>query len=409
MNSKYKIKDLKSQKQIIALFNKINKHVLNDITDDEKRHSLENIIKQYLPKETIHFKSLKELFKKYNTSKKKMINDSILIGYPDIDEDLIPKLKQEFKILIKKKKIKINLASDTPIFNEIITIMNYAKKVDSLLKQYPLKKSTYNGTKSASTSLKDMIITQLSALQDKLNNPYFKINDDFEIKKTEHQIRILKKCQEENFKDLPEIINTTNNLYGIDYKSDESTKVESASFRELTQLFNGMITSELEILYSFAIFTCEIIGIYNKKFSKKQTDAIYNISYILFREYIDSLNLENKRAVFTYTTDKIGKDYIQKTIINNTPIFIYKKKSEQINALEKLFEIGVKSLFGIKHDYNKDLPLESEMSDFTQLKNLVINLKEINFIPRELFFLFSFYEHSLNRLKPPQSLIRTLK
>lgn len=37
-------------------------------------------------------------------------------------------------------------------------------------------------TKSTSTSLKDMINTQLSALQDKLNNPYFKITDNFEIK-----------------------------------------------------------------------------------------------------------------------------------------------------------------------------------------------------------------------------------
>lgn len=409
MNSKYKIKNLKSQKQILELLNSIFQNVLNDITNNEKRHSLENVIKQYIPEKTMHFKSPKELFKKYNTSKKKIINDSILIGYPDIDEDLIPLLKQEFRILIKKKKIKINLASNTPIFNEIITIMNYAKKIDTLLKEYPLKKSTYNGTKSMSTSLKDMIKTQLSVLEEKLNNPYFKINDEFEIKKTEHQIRILKKCQEENFKDLPEIINTANNLYGIDYKSDESTDVENTSFKELTQLFNGTLTSELEILYSFTIFICERIGIYDKKFCKKQADAIYNISYTLFRESIDSLNIENKRAIFTYTQNKIGKDYIQKTIINNTPIFVYKKKSEQINVPDKLIEIGFKSLFGIRHDYNKDLPLEIEMSDFTQLKNLVRNLREINFIPREVFFLFSCYEYSLNRLKPPQSLIKTLE
>ncbi|MBU3015658.1 hypothetical protein KO488_12885 [Poseidonibacter lekithochrous] len=406
MYKKYNIKYFKSEKQIIDLFNKISKNVLSDIADDEKRHSLENVIKQYLPEETIHFKSLKELFKKYNTSKKKMINDSILIGYPDIDEDLIPTLKQEFKILIKKKKIKINLESDTPIFNEIVSIMTYAKKVDSLLKEYPLKKSTYNGTKSASTSLKDMINTQLTALRDKLNNPYFKINDDFEIKKTEHQIRILEKCQDKRFKDLPEIINTANNLYGIDYKNDESTDLENASFRELTQLFNGTLTSELEILYSFAIFICETIGIYDKKFSIKQADAIANISYTLYRENIDSLNLENKRAVFTYTTDKIGKSYIQKTIIENTPIFVYEKKAEQINALDKMIEIGFKSLSGVRHDYNKDLPLESEISDIEQLKNLIRNLKEMNFIPREVFFLFSYYEYISNRLKPQHLLIK---
>lgn len=106
MYKKYNIKYFKSEKQIIELFNKLSKNVLSDIKDDDKKHSLENIIKQHIPKETIHFKSLKELFKKYNTSKKKMISDSILIGYPDIDKDLIPNLKQEFKILIKKRKLK---------------------------------------------------------------------------------------------------------------------------------------------------------------------------------------------------------------------------------------------------------------------------------------------------------------
>lgn len=396
-----KIKNFKSEKQIIELFNNLSKKILSNIKDNEKRHSLENVIKQNITEKTMHFESLNALFKKYNTSKNKIINDSILIGYPDIDKDLISKLKEEFRILVKKKKIKINLKLDIPIFSEIINIMSYSKKINDLLKEYPLKKSTHNGTKSTSTSLKDMINTQLSALQDKLNNPYFKITDNFEIKKTEHQIRVLRKSLEENFKDLPEIINTANNIYGTDYKNEESTEVENVSFRELTQLFNGTITSELEILYSFTIFVCETIGIYDKKFSKKQADSIYNITYTLFREKIDSLNLEGKRAVFTYTTDKIGKDYIQKTIINNTPIFVYKKKSEQINAKNKLFEIGFKSLFGIRHDYDKRLPLESEISELTQLKNLIRNLKDMNLVPREVFFLFSCYVYSLNRLKHP--------
>lgn len=287
--------------------------------------------------------------------------------------------------------------------------MTYAKKVDDLLKEYPLKKSTHNGTRSTSTSLKEMIKTQLSVLEEKLNNPYFKIDDEFEMKKTEHQIRILKKCQDDRFNDLPEIINTANNIYGIDYKSEESTDVENASFRELTNLFNGSLTTELEILYSFTIFICETIGIYDKKFSQKQADAIFNISYILFRESIDSLNLENKRAVFTYTTEKIGKKYIQKTIIKDTPIFVYEKKSEQINALDKMFEIGFKSLLGIRHDYNEDLPLESEISDFEQLKNLIRGLREMDFIPREVFFLFSYNEYKLNRLKPQRSPYQNIK
>lgn len=396
-----KIKNIKSQKQIIELFTIIIENILNEIKDDDKKKLLVNFIKQQIPEKTIHFKSPKDLFKKYNTSKKKIIENSILIGYPDIDKDFIPKLKQEFRILVRNKKIKIDLELDIPLFNEIINIMAYSKKINDLLKQYPLQKSTHNGTKSTSTSLKDMIKTQISSLEDRLNNPYFKIKDDFEIKKIEHQLKILKKCQEDNFKDLPEIINIANYIYGLDFKHDELSEVEKASFQELTQLFNGTKTTELEILYSFTIFICETIGIYNKKFTKKQSDAIYNIAYTIFREDIEKLNLENKRDVFSYNEDKINKKYLQKTVISNTPIFIFKKKSIQINAPDKIAEIGLKSFFGIKHDYNEDLPSEDEISEKQQIKNLIKNLKDIDLIPRDIFFIFAYYQYSLNRLRPP--------
>lgn len=394
------IKNFKSKEQITNLINDILKEILNNISDDDKKNSLENVIKQQVPEKTMYFKSPQELCKYYNTSKKGIIENSILLGYPDIDRDFVPKLKQEFRILVRNKKVRIDLASDTPVFNEIFNIMSYAKRINNLLKEYPLQKSTHNGTKATSTSVQNMIKTQISSLEDRLYNPYFKTEDDFEIKKITHQLKVLKKCQEKGFEDLPEIINTAYNIYGLDSKSDESSRIENASLKELTQLFNGTKTTELEILYSFTIFICEHIGIHNKTFSKKQADAIYNITYTIFREDIDSLNLGNSRNTFSYNENKMDKKSIQKTIIDNTPIFVYEKKSMQINALDKLVQIGTHSLLGIKNDYNQDLPSEDEISELQQIKNLIRYLKSINLIPRYIFFIFSFQQYSSNRLRP---------
>lgn len=401
MRIHYKIRNFKSFKQIIELFNNFIKTVLDEIKEDEKKENIIKIINNELTKEITHFKSYREFLFHYNTSKKKIIENSILIGYPNIDEDYIIRLRKLFRILVRNKKIKIDLDSNLPVFNEVIQIMSYAKNITYLLKQYPLNKSTHHGTKSASTSIKDMINTQLSSLNDRLSNPYFKIKNEFEIQKIEYQIKVLKKCLEKDYNDLPEIFNSASKIFGLNFKSEEMNNIEKEVFEELLTLFNGCQTSELELLYSFVIYTCDILKIYNEKFFKKQADSISNIAYTLFRENIDSVNLGKSRLSFTYNYNKVNKPSIYKTMIDNVPIYIYKTEKKQINPIEKLYEVAINSMVGAKNDYEVDLPLMSELSKFQQLKNFTKSLKKQNLIPKEFFQILSLLEHNSNKLKPP--------
>lgn len=401
MKNYYKIKNFKSVEQIIRLINNFIKIVLDEIEDKDKKENLKKIINNEISRETINFKSKKELLLHYKTSKKKIIENSILLGYPDIDKDYVIRLRKLFRILVKNKKIKIDLDSNLPVFNEVIQIMSYGRKINDLLKQYPLNKSTHNGTKSASTSLKDMINTQLSALNDRLNNPYFKIKNEFEIQKIEYQIKVLKKCLEKDYNDLPEIFNSVSKIFGLNFKSEEMNDIEKEAFEELLTLFNGCQTSELELLYSFVIFTCNVSKIYNELYFKKQADAIFNITYTLFRNNVDSVNLGKSRLSFTYNYNKVNKPSIYKTMIDNVPIYIYKTEKKQINPIEKLYEVAINSMVGAKNDYEVDLPLISELSKFQQLKNFTKSLKKQNLIPREFFLIISYLEHNSNKLRPP--------
>lgn len=401
MKKHYKIKNFKSIEQIIELFNNFICKVLNEIEDKDKKENLEEIINNQIVRKTINFKSKKEFLLYYKTSKKKIIENSILLGYPDIDEDYIIRLRKLFRILVRNKKIKIDLDSNLPVFNEVIQIISYGRKINDLIKQYPLNKSTHNGTKQASTSVKDMINTQLSALNDRLKNPYFKIKNEFEIQKIEYQIKVLKKCLEKNYNDLPEIFNSSSKIFGLDFKSEKMNKIEKEAFEELLTLFNGCQTSELELLYSFVIFACNTSKIYNKIYLKKQADSIFNITYTLFRKNVDSVNLGKTRLSFTYNHNKINKPSIYKTMIDDVPIYIYKTEKEQINPLEKIFEVAINSMVGAKNDYEIDLPSRNELSKFQQLKNFTKFLKKQNLIPREFFLILSHLEHNSNKLRPP--------
>jgi hypothetical protein len=377
------------------------KTVLDEIEEKDKKENLEKIISNEIITKTINFKSKKEFLLHYKTSKKDIIKNSILQGYPHIDEDYIIRLRKLFRILVRNKKIKIDLDSNLPVFNEIIQIMSYGRKINDLLKQYPLNKSTHNGTKQASTSVKDIINTQLSALNDRLNNPYFKIKNESEIQKIEYQIKVLKKCLENNYNDLPEIFNTFSKVIGLDFKSEKINDIEKEALAELLTLFNGSQTSELELLYSFVIYTCDTLKIYNKIYFKKQADSIFNIAYTLFKKHIDSVNLGKSRLAFTYNQNKINKPSIYKTMIENIPIYIYKTEKEQINTVNKIFEVAINSMFGAKNDYEIDLPSINELSKFQQLKNLTKSLKKLNFIPREFFQILSFLEFNSKKLRPP--------
>lgn len=401
MKKHYKIRNFKSIKQVIELFNNFIKTVLDEIKEDEKKENIIRIINNQLTKEITHFKSYREFLFHYNTSKKKIIENSILIGYPNIDEDYIIRLRKLFRILVRNKKIKIDLDSNLPVFNEVIQIISYGRKINDLLKQYPLNKSTHNGTKQTSTSVKDMINTQLSALNDRLDNPYFKIRNEFEIQKIEYQIKVLKKCLEKDYNDLPEIFNSASKIFGLNFKSEEMNDIEKEAFEELLTLFNGRQTSELELLYSFVIFTCNVSKIYNELYFKKQADSIFNITYTLFRNNVDSVNLGKSRLSFTYNPNKINKPSIYKTMIDNVPIYIYKTEKERINPIEKLYEIAITSMVGAKNDYEVDLPSINELSKFQQLKNLTKSLKKINLVPREFFLILSYMNQNSNKLKPP--------
>lgn len=348
----------------------------------EDKHKIlwESFFKKTLPKHNLGFKNDEEYLKEYKLTKEQIIESSINCVYTDLDQDDLNSLKSWFELFSVNNKVQIYLIDNKPIavYIEIVEALLYIEQIHNIIKKIPKVDGNHHGTRHRQSSIKNLINTQLNILRNRLDNPFFSISNEDEISKTKFQIKFIEASLKDKYKNLPEWLNFIRINVGFDNSLLEFTNNEIEAFNQLTNFFNGIKTSNEELIKSVTIILKEKSNIksFQKEYHKKLAENIYNLTYFFFEKDIQSFELKNKKRTFSYKEKNITRQTQIKTFLYDTPIYTYKNKTSK-DALEELFEIGLDSIFGIQTMLEEDKEVTKEISEFKQLKNFLRFLKKL--------------------------------
>ncbi|RXJ98274.1 hypothetical protein CRV02_13575 [Arcobacter sp. CECT 8989] len=339
-----------------------------------------NFFDTNLKKHYILYKNENAYLKKFNLDKEQVIRNSIESFYPNLDDYYISCLIEYFELFTINNKIRILKKDDLeiPIYLEVIEALTYIRKIDSIIEKSPKRDGNHHGTRHRQSSIKNLINTQLNILRNRLDNPFFSISNEDEISKTKFQIKFIEASLKDKYKNLPEWLNFIKINVGFDNSLLEFTNNEIEAFNQLTYFFNGIKTSNEELIKSVTIILKEKSNIKSsqKEYHKKLVESIYNLTYFFFEKDIQSFELKNKKRTFSYKEKNITRQTQIKTFLYDTPIYTYKNKTSK-DALEELFEIGLDSIFGIQTMLEEDKEVTKEISEFKELKNFLRFLKKL--------------------------------
>lgn len=364
---------------------------------DKYRKIWETKINNILPKNNLNFKSENDYLEKNSLKKDDVITNSILHFLPNLEKEELSYLTEQFSIFSLNNKIKIltNENKITPIYIEIIEVLNYIDKIEHLLKKYPKNYGNHHGTKFRSSSNKKLLETQLNILENRLDGTFFTITSENEIIKTKMQIKFIKYSLKDDFKNLPEWMNFTNIYLGFDNSSFQMTDIEKETFTQLCSFFNGIRTSKEEILNSVMMYTRVQSKIKKEdiQYHKKLSQSIINILRFFFQKTIKEIEKTKKKKTITYNEDNILKDFYIKTYINEIPIYSYIYKNSN-DFFSELMELGINSILGLQTIFDEDKNEEKEISNIQIARNIISFRKEINLTKKEFELLLSFIEKS---------------
>lgn len=361
----------------------------------EKKHKRlwEDFFNKNLPQHNISFKSEEDYLLKNNITKKQVIKNSIIYVYPTLDKYDLDCLISYFEMHTINNKIRV-LEKSKAIYLEIVEALTYIKQIKDVLLKYPKQDGNHHGTRHRQSSFKNIVKTQLNDLESRLNNPFFHLTNEDEIKKTKLQINFIKKLKEDEFKDLPEWLNYVRINIGFENKLLKSSKIDIEAFYQLSNFFNGIKSSYEELLKSVTIILREKsnIKIDDKQKHKELADNILNITKYFFYNEIKEIESNKTKRTFTYKDINITKIYITKTFLYDIPIYSYLNNNE--NPLNKLFTIGFNSMIGIKSSVDKASPTIDEISNIQILRNLSLARKEFKLTKNE----FRYISHLLESM-----------
>jgi len=336
--------------------------------------NIENYFHQNNPYNHLNYASEEVYLQEKNINKKKVILNSINHAYENIEEDELEILVEYFLPLIQTKKIKIlnaNTAKEIAVYQEIISYLNYVKKIEAIIMK---GKSDKLGTAFRTSSLKKIVDTKISILQDRLDDPLIPITNQEEIDKLKYIIKMLKKSQEDNYKNLFEYINLGDFFTGLDIDMLELNETEKIAIQQAISFHNGKSNSITELIRSSMIYL-NILFESPLNNANDYAESILNITYQFFYEEIQVINKE--KNTLTFDKSHINKSYTLKSTSDKVPIFIYSNKK---SPLEELIEIAFNSMAGLKNKLEPDNPTEEELSEYRIMKNILSVFKyELNF------------------------------
>lgn len=341
------------------------------------------------PNNALGYKSDVDYLKLHNLSKQQVVQNSIKQVFNDLEVEDFELLSKYISNLIPREKIVVIRETKIAIYREIISVFDYIKQIQKLLKEYPLQKSEHNGT-AHSTKPKALINTQINKLEDRLNHPYFSLKDEEEIRHTKYLLKLLNYCLDNKYKNLPEYLNFINMSFGLDSKilDLESKKLEDIQI--FLSFYNGIKTERISLVQSVAIYINITLNKSDLEL-KEKAELILSIVEMFFKDEILDYNKENKKRTFTFNAQDVGKNFRVKTIFHNTLIYAYSYKGSNDFIME-LFQNGINSVYGIKNIFEPDNPIEEDISDFTSLRSIAEFKKESGFTKEDLKIIQFFLE-----------------
>ena len=345
-----------------------------------------------LARNNLNFDNEENYLKSDNSKKNCAIVNSILYCLPNLGKIDLDYLVEQFLIFTINNKIKIICIENklVPVYIEIIEILNYSFRIDELLKKYPRNFGNHYGTKYRSSSYRNLLDIQLKILRDRLNSTFFTIENEYEIEKTQIQINFIEKCETEDYRNLPEILNYVNIYLGFDNKLFRLTEIQKKSFNQLCNFFNGIKTSKEEILNSLAIYMRIKSNVKNEDIfnHKELSESIINILIFFFQDKIKEIKTNKKRS-FNYSHENIKKDYQIKTYIDDIPIYTHNFNNLK-DFIVQMFNVGIESIFRLKTILDENTNDVKESSNFQILRNIIILRNEYNLSKKEFKILLSF-------------------
>lgn len=338
------------------------------------------------PKHNLGFKNEEEYLKEHNLSKEQIIENSIKTVVKDLDDDDLKSFIDWFQSFTINNKIKIYIQDKKPIvvYIEIIEALLYIEQIKSIISKYPKINGNHHGTKHRQSSLKSLINTHLNILKYRLDNPFFPLTNEDEIKKTKFQIKFIEYSKKEEYKNLPEWLNYVKTHIGFDNSTLDTNKTDIDALNQLANFFNGIRTSPEELIKSATIVLREKSNIKNdeSELHEELSENIFNITTYFFNDEIKKFISKKTKKTFVYKPEHIIKEYHVKTFLYDSPIYSYVTKNTK-DALSELIEIGFNGIVGIKSIFEEDKPDIKEISEIQMIKNLLKTLKKINITKEE--------------------------
>lgn len=361
-----------------ALQNSITPKFIALISNPKKRQSMQRTFAILLPQSTLDI-STEEYIQQSDLDYFTIIQNSFEMIEYSFDPEDIQEVSRILEPLSEKYSLRIIKQSDTPIFIEVVNILNYVVQIEKLIKSYPKRNANHYGTKHRSSSEKNLIKTHRAHLVERLDNPFFEIDDAELVELTKLQIEYIDQFQSKINKTLPEVLNWLENFIGLDNKLLALLPMQLKALKSVLSLFNGIRTSREKLLESVAIHTLmqSKLNLEDDKNNKIYADAIYSFINYMFNDIFIENSKKNKRTL-TFNENTIIKPHYAKTVINDITIFAFTTGTAEDFIQKYLFE-GLTDMAKIQSLDFLDDTSDQDISDYTMLRSFYKSFHEAGF------------------------------
>ncbi len=393
VNKPVKVKVWFTDTEIRILFDRILPKLISLISDDTKKNHWQKFINNANPNYKLDNSINELLLQSSKISNEQIIENSILYVWHNIKRYDLDGLVKAFSDLCEDERIIFTTNTNLPIFPMIVGCMQYVESIRVLFEKYPKRNSEHHGTAHRGSSYQQIIKTQISSLEARLNHTYFPLTSVDEIKKTEVQLRFLKMTQKQDFSNLPEYFNYAKINFGIDSQIVGLSEQEQLIFEQLLDFYNGIKSSKQELLKSVMI-------VINFRFNKssleplKKAEVIREIIRYTFNDEFTSIRQKRNNEIFY--KDDVTKPYKIKTILHDVPIYVT-DHGKGNNFLEEFMTIGINTIFGIRSLFDSEAPTIDEANDRYILRNLFSYIRTFSFDRKERRVFYRFFDSILSK------------
>ncbi len=301
----------------------------------------DNKLNLLFPSSTINIDKANYLTKQ-NISNLQVIRNTFNISLIKLDKRDITDIEKIIEPIADSFSLRI--INNKPIFLELFFAMQYIFQIKNILDTLPKHQANYLGTKNRSSSEKALVTKHINHLKERLNSPFFPLEDENIIELTKLQIKYIERFIEKDNRKIPDLLNLINTFFGFDHKLLDLTQLEQKAMKQVCSLFNGIRTSDKEFVKSALIFTS--MQFETEQIKKEQlADIILDFCKFFFYDIFEK-DSKQQRKILAFTKKNFNKTPYAKTFINDTIIFSYLPKNQEDFILKYAYD-GLKDILQI--------------------------------------------------------------